>query len=522
MGNDLYSCLDRPTQSYWLTSSEQKNYPKLTKDIRADIVIIGGGIAGITTAYLLMREGLKPVVLEADRILFGTTGHTTAKITSQHDLIYDKIRKKIGQEQARQYAAANEAAIAKIAHIVDELKIDCDFEHQSAYVYTEKDETIQTINDEVQAAVDCGIKAEYVEKIPFSIDIKAAIRFEGQAQFHPRKYLLALADALKKAECAIYEQTRVVDLESDNGGYRLTTGDGKRIKADRVIIASHYPFFNKHALYFARLYVERSYLIAIRAKEPFPGGMYINADDPVRSLRCQPSEQGVLTLIGGESHKAGQSTDTQAHYRALLDFATQHFTVEDVPYHWSAQDCITLDDIPYSGLYASDLPNLYIATGFRKWGMTNSTASAMLIRDLIVHGKSDWEDVYQPSRINLAVSARTAIVENANVGVNLLEGKLAVLPEDVDVNPGEGKIVEHEGHRAGAYRDMDGNLHVVDTTCTHMGCEVNWNSAEKSWDCPCHGSRFDIDGNVIEGPAIRALNCGKSLNTVAKLLKDEY
>ena len=522
MLNNKYSWLEKPSQSYWLTPADQKKYPKLKDDIKTDVVIVGGGITGITTAYLLMCEGLKPIVVEADRILFGTTGHTTAKITSQHDLIYSKLQKTIGNEFARQYAEANESAIAQITKIVGDLSIDCDFMHQSSYVYTEKDYTIETINEEVQAALDCGIKAEYVEEIPFSIDIKAAVRFDGQAQFHPRKYLLALADALEKTDCQIFERTTVVDLEEHDGNYTLTTGDDKHIQADTVVIASHYPFFNKHALYFARLYVERSYLMAVRAKEPYPGGMYISADDPVRSLRCQPSAEGMLTLIGGESHKTGQSEDTLAHYRALADFATEHFTVEDIPYFWSAQDCITLDDIPYSGQYSSDKPNLYIATGYRKWGMTNSTASAMLIRDLIVHGRSAWGEVFNPSRTNLAASVRSAIVENANVAVNLLEGKFASIPDDVEIARGEGTVFEHEGRRAGAYRDMDGNLHIVDTTCTHMGCEVNWNSAEKSWDCPCHGSRFDVDGNVIEGPAIRGLNSGKSVNTIEKLIKDEY
>jgi glycine/D-amino acid oxidase-like deaminating enzyme/nitrite reductase/ring-hydroxylating ferredoxin subunit len=522
MQDNRYAWLQKPPQSYWLTPPEQKEYPALQGDIRAEVAVVGGGLAGITAAYLLMREGVRPVLLEADRILFGTTGHTTGKITSQHDLIYDKLQTQVGREQARQYAAANEAAIAEIARIVGEHKIDCDFAREPAYVYAEKEENIETIDNEVKAALDCGIRAEYVEKIPFSIAIKAAVRFDGQARFHPRKYALALAEELTRGGCPIYERTRVVGLEDGRDGYVLTTGSGPQVTAKKVVIASHYPFYNKHALYFARIYVERSYLLAVKAKEPYPGGMYISLEDPVRSLRCQPAAEGMLTLVGGENHKAGQSPDTRAHYRALVDFAAEHFTVEDIPFYWSAQDCMTLDDIPYAGQYASDKPGLYVATGFKKWGMTNSTASAMLIRDLIVRGCSDWEEVYGPSRINLVASAKNAVVENANVASNLLEGKLAPLPEEVDVERGGGKIVEHDGHRAGAYRDMDGKLHVVDTTCTHMGCEVNWNSAEKSWDCPCHGSRFDVDGNVIEGPAVRALNRGKSLNTIEKLVKDEY
>lgn len=520
--DNRYECLDKQPKSYWLTPAEQPDFPELKEDLKADVVIVGGGIAGISTAYFLCLAGINPVILEADKILFGTTGHTTAKITSQHELIYDKIVNKISQEQAQQYADANESAIRQIEKIINELKIDCDFEHQSAFVYTQKDENIKKINDEVKAATSLGIKAEYVEKIPFSIPIKAGVRFDGQAQFHPRKYLLALVEEITKKGCSIYEHSKVVDLEDSGEGYELKTGNGSKVRAKKVIIASHYPFFNKAGLYFARIYVERSYVIAARTKEPYPGGMYINAEEPTRSLRSQPSDNGVLTLVGGENHKSGQSEDTMRHYRALIDFAGRHFTVQDIPFHWSTQDCMTLDGVPYVGNYTSDTPNLYVATGFGKWGMTNSTVSAMLLRDLIVNGKSQWEDVYSPSRFNMAASMKHMITENANVAVNLVEGKLSPIPDDVDIKPGEGKVIDIDGHRAGAYRDAKGSLHVVDTTCTHMGCELNWNTAEKSWDCPCHGSRFNVDGEVIEGPAVRSLNSGKSVNTVEKLIKDEY
>ena len=519
---ERYGFLQSPSQSYWLTPSDQQSFPELRNDLKADIAIVGGGIAGVTLAYLLHRQGIKSVLLEADRLLFGTTGHTTAKITSQHELIYDKILNKIGREQARQYADANECAVREIGRIVDELKIDCDFSAQPAYVYTELEKNIQKINDEVKAATELGIRAEYVESIPIGIPIKAGVRFDGQAQFHPRKYLLALIGEIAGKSCSIHEHTKVVDLEEADGGYRLKTGDGLTVRAHKVIIASHYPFYNKPGLYFARLYVERSYLIAVMTEEEYPGGMYINAEEPTRSLRGQPSAEGMLTLVGGENHKSGQSEDTLRHYRALADFAHSRFTVRDIPFHWSAQDCMTLDGIPYAGRYTSDTPDLYIMTGFGKWGMTNSMASAMVVRDLVVRGESDWQDVYSPSRFNVAASMKNVLVENANVAVNLVEGKLEPLPDNVEIAPGEGKVIDVGGHRAGAYRDEGGKLHVVDTTCTHMGCELNWNSAEKSWDCPCHGSRFDIDGAVIEGPAVRALNSGKSVNTVEKLVKDEF
>ncbi len=511
-----------PPESYWIASTPETHYPKLDRDIQTDVAIIGGGIAGITTAYLLSVEGVKTVVLEADRILMGTTGHTTAKITSQHELIYDKIQTHVGKELARQYADANEAAIRLIEKIADEKSIDCDFSHQEAYVYTQQDHNIEKIQDEVKAANQLGIEADYLEEIPLRIPVKAAIRFHNQAQFHPRKYLLPLAQEITEKGNAIYEKTRVIDIEK-NGTYILTTGQGKNVRAGKVILASHYPFLNKPGAYFTRIYVERSYIVAIKAKEEYPGGMYINAEDPVRSFRRMETDDTELILVGGGRHKAGQGeADTNAYYRSLIQYAEHQFHVEQIPYRWSAQDCMTLDGIPYTGHFTSDTPNLYVATGFGKWGMTNATASAMILRDLIVHGTSPWKDVYSPSRKDFVGSAGKFIVENFNVAEKLIEGKLSPVPKDVDIHIGEGKVIQIDGHRAGAFKDEDGRFHVVDTTCTHMGCELNWNAAERSWDCPCHGSRFDIDGKVIEGPAIRELNSGEETHTLQKLFKDEY
>ena len=521
MQQNNYHCLKEASKSYWLASVDHTGYPALENDIKVDVAIVGGGIAGLSCAYRLTKEGVKTAVIEADKIFFGTTGHTTAKITSQHELIYDKTKNNIGPEMAQQYANANEAAIKTIENTISELKIQCDFEHQSAYVYTQKDENIQKINNEVKTAIELGIKATYVEKIPFNIPIKAAVRFDNQAQFHPGKYLLALAKQITDKGNHIFEHSKVVDME-EKGAYILTTDRGIKVTAEKVIIASHYPFFNKAGLYFARISAERSYIVAVKAEEKYPGGMYINAEDPSRSLRRQSDQNGELILVGGERHKTGQSEDTIRHYEALIDFSNQLFAVKSIPFHWSAQDCMTLDGIPYVGHYTSDTPNLYIATGFGKWGMTNSTVSAAILTDLIVRGESPWSDVYNPSRFTITASMKNLLVENANVAANLVQGKLSLQHDDVEISSGQGKVINVDGHRAGAYRDAKGELHIVDTTCTHMGCELNWNMAEKSWDCPCHGSRFSVDGEVIEGPAIRPLNVGKSVNTIEKLVKDEF
>lgn len=508
--------------SYWIASTQETNYPVLDKDIKVDIAMVGGGMAGISCGYQLRKEGFKIAILEGGRILQNTTGHTTAKITSQHDLIYDKIKTKMGSELAQQYATANETAISEIKKIADENNIDCDYLPQSAYIYAESEEYIEKVQNEVKAAQSLGIKASFVEEIPFPIKIKGAIRFDNQAQFHPRKFLLPLAEKIKSDGINIYEQTRAVTLDEDGDNYVIGTSQGKKVTAKRVIIASHYPFYNKLGMYYARIYQMRAYIVAIKAKEKYPGGMYINAETPARSLRYQNTEDGELIFVVGESHKAGQGEDTNDHYKSLINFANDIFTIEDIPYRWSTQDCMTLDEIPYIGHFTSDTPNMYIATGFQKWGMTNSIVSSIIIRDLIVKGKSPWQDVYNPSRKTITASAKNFIVQNVNVAGQIIDGKLSKLPQDVDVKPGEGKVVELDGKRAGAYRDEEGKLYLVNTTCTHMGCELNWNSAERSWDCPCHGSRFTHEGEIIEGPAVRPLSFSNDVNTFKKLLNDDF
>lgn len=490
-------------ESFWISSTPETNYPALTDDLKVDVVIIGGGMTGISSAYLLAEEGLKVALLEADRILLGTTAHTTAKLTSQHGLIYAQTKQQMGAEKAKQYAEANETAIKFVADLIDEKKIECDFSWQSAYVYTQSDDYIQKLQDEQIVASELGIKAYYQNELALPITIKGALRFDNQAQFHPRKYLLALATMIGEKGGSIFEQSRVVDIQGE-GPYSVVTDDGKKVTARVVIMASHYPCHNFPGLYFTRLYQERAYAVVAKAKEAFPGGMYINAETPTRSLRSLPTPDGERILIVGEKHKVGHGRDLSQHYNNLMDFAHELFTVEDFPYRWSTQDCTTLDDIPYVGQMTTDRPNLYIATGYRKWGMTNSTVAGLILRDLIVKGESPWQEVYNPSRFNVA-SAVNFIVQNADVGVNFISGKVKPTKDDISVNPGDAVQADVEGHRAGVYKDCNNKLHVVDTTCTHLGCEVQWNDAELSWDCPCHGSRFNVDGKIVEGPAMKAL-----------------
>lgn len=522
---DNLNMFENIPRSYWIDSTEETHYPKLDENIDVDIAIVGGGMVGILTAYQLQHEGFNVDILEAERIVESTTAHTTAKLTSQHNLIYDKIKKQIGDECAKQYINANETAIHEIKKIADENNIDCDYISQPSYLFTQNDKYINQIEDEVKAVNSLGVNARLVDEIPLPIDIKSGMVFENQAQFHPRKFLIPLAKIIHQNGVSIYEKTRAIEVNKNDNSYIINTDQGKKVTADKVIIASHYPFYNKKGMYYSRIYVERSYAIAIKAKEKFPGGIYINAEDPSRSLRSLPTENGELILIVGETHKTGQGENMNDHYEALLDFAKEVFTVEDVLYRWSTQDCMTIDGLPYIGQFNPDTPNLYLATGFHKWGMTNSMASSMILRDLIVKGKSPWEDVYNPSRKTIVASTKEFLGQNINVAGQLLDGKLSPIPKDPEsiiIKLGEGKILEAYGERAGAYRDENGKVHLVNTTCTHMGCELNWNPAEKSWDFPCHASRFTYTGDIIHGPAVKPLSFDRHVNTIKKLIKEDF
>ncbi len=494
------------TNPYWIESTEESRFPKLDRDIEVDIAIIGGGIVGISSAYLINQAGFNTTVIEADRILNGTTGHTTAKITSQHGIIYSNIVRQMGEELARQYADANQAAIQHIADIVDTIGIDCDFKRRSAFVYTCTNKYVDKLAKETQTAADLGIKASFLDGVPLPFDTKAAMRFDDQAQFHPLKYLKALAQEFINEGGSIYENTAAINIERGNKPV-IITREGNNITADKVIVATHFPFFDGGGLFFTKIYPEKSYIVAAEIEEQFPEGMFISAESPGRSLRSQPYNNGEIVLFAGEHHKTGHGEDTNLHYQNLYNFARDNFNVRNVPYKWSTQDYMTLDGVPYVGVLTPQDPNLYVATGFGKWGMTNGTAASIILRDLIVLGDNPWAQVYSPSRFFLKLSGVKAFVmQNAHVAKDLLSGKIEALPDCQAIAEGEAKIIKFEDDRIGVYKDENGDLHMVDTTCTHLGCELRWNNAEKTWDCPCHGSRFSFKGEIVEGPAIFGLH----------------
>ena len=504
--NLIEKAFSRPVESYWIGSTPETDYPELNENIKTDILVVGGGITGIATAYMLQKEGLDVVIIDANRIVQSTSGHTTAKITSLHSVKYAKLVKQLGQEGAGKYGEINEKAISMIEDIIKENNIQCDFSRQPNFVYTKEEQYINVIEEEVNAAKSIGLPARFEASLPLPFTVQGAVCFDNQAQFHPRKYLLSLADIFVKNGGHIFENTVALDIHEDRE-CTTSTRSGFSIKSDKVIIASHFPFYDGWGFYSARMYAERSYSLAVKSPVTVPYGMYISYEEPTRSIRTQPGEDGSqLLIIGGEHHKTGQDINEKEHYTKLINFAETVFQATDVPYRWSAQDYTVMNEVPFIGHITSNKMNIFVATGFQKWGMTTSHVSAMIIRDIIANGKSEVENIFTPSRFTPFSSAKNFIKENADVVDNLVSGKLESPPIEFKIQPGEGKAVKYHGKKAGAYMDNDGNVFIVDTTCKHLGCEVHWNSAEKTWDCPCHASRYSYDGTVIEGPALKPLD----------------
>lgn len=491
-------------ESYWLDSAELRKFPKVTEDVVADAVVIGAGISGVMTAYLLTQQGYKVVVVEAGKVLNGTTGYTTAKLTAQHGLIYDYLIEHLGQEKTRLYYEANAKALEYVKEVVVQKEIDCDFSEETAFIYAEDKEQQKKVQKEAQAYEKLGIDGGFTDDIPLNILNFGAVMMKSQAQFHPVKFLIPLIEEIVAAGGAFFEHTMIQDIEKGETSAAITA-DGLKVSGKYIAVCSHFPFYDKEGFYFARLHPKRSYTLAVETAMKFPGGMYLSAGDPKYSLRTVYEGGKKLILIGGNGHSVGHKDDTKENYEQLYQFGQKTFGVEKVHYRWSAQDPSPLDKVPYIGSYGLGDENIFVATGYRKWGMTTGILAGQLLTDLITGKQSDYEEVFTPERLN-KTTVKKGFKQNKHVAKMLVKDKIENPSSHLtDLQEDEGKVIEFNDQRAGAYRDRQGALHIVDTTCTHMGCETRWNNAERTWDCPCHGSRFSYEGNVVEGPATKPL-----------------
>lgn len=424
--------------SLWEKTATMPAFERLEGDVKTDVLIIGGGMAGILCAYRLHQAGVPYVLVEAEKICRGTTGCTTAKITVQHGLICHKLIQQFGTERARQYLRANEEALEQYRQVCR--GIDCDFEEQTAYVYSLDDR--EKIDRELEALEQLGGHGEAAGQLVLPFPVAGAIAYPGQAQFHPMKFAAALAKDLN-----IYEHTMVRELIGTTG-----VTDRGTIRAQHVIVATHFPFLNKHGSYFLKLYQHRSYFIALE-HAPRVEGMYVDEAERGMSLRHYLD----LLLVGGGDHRTGKQG---GGWKEVREFARRHYPGAQEKYHWAAQDCMSLDGVPYIGPYSARTDGLYVATGFNKWGMTSSMAASMILCDLMQGKKHPCQDVFSPSRTIL----------RPQLAVNALEAAASFLTPTAK-------------------------------RCPHLGCALKWNPWEHTWDCPCHGSRFTQAGECVDGPA---------------------
>ncbi len=424
--------------SIWTESAERVRFDRLEGSLRTDVLIIGGGIAGILCAHMLKRAGVDCILVEAREICGGITKNTTAKITLQHGLIYDKLIKRYGSDKAHLYLEAQMRACEEYARLCGE--IDCDYEVKDSYVYSR--ENRGKIEREVRALERLGCKAEFSEAKELPLEAAGAVRVRNQAQFHPLKFAYSIAK-----ELPIYENTKVLELMPKKA---LT--DRGEIKCEKIIVATHFPVLNKHGMYFLKMYQHRSYVLALEGAR-IPDGMYVDESDKGLSFR----NYGNLLLLGGGSHRTGKKG---GNWRELGQFASMHYPKAKTVAKWATQDCMTLDRVPYIGRYSKSTEDLYVATGFNKWGMSSAMVSAMLLCDLVRGRRSDYSEVFSPSR-------------------SMLHPQLAV----------------------NAFESLVGILTPTVPRCPHLGCALKYNPDEHSWDCPCHGSRFTEKGEMIDNPA---------------------
>ena len=469
---------------------------------RFDVVVIGAGITGLTTARLLVAEGLSVAVLDAGRVGAGVTGYTTAKITALQRTTITEIEKKHGNETAVAYAGANLRGVELVGRLVADDGIECDFERAAACTYTSEDAEVDAIVAEHEACSAAGLVTRLDASTELPYEVKAAVWLDDQAQFHPRRYCLGLARAIVTAGGALFERTRAIDVDEDADTCSIKTEHGD-LRAGHVVVATHLPFLDRGG-FFARAHPYRSYALAARIGGERPRGMYITAETPTRSIR---STADGWTILGGEGHKTGHEDDTRSCYESLESWSRDNFDVQEIGYRWSAQDYETVDSVPYVGRLTPAHSQVWVATGFRKWGMSNGSAAAIMLTDLIVGRDNPFTEAFDSTRMAPGKSIKSLITENVDVGKRFVADRIAswrARPAS-ELAPGEGDIVTLDGDPVAGFRDDDGTLHAVSATCTHLGCRVSFNTAERSWDCPCHGSRFDIDGRVIQGPALHDL-----------------
>ena len=487
------------TQSLWLDGRDPPpRTPALTGQ-HVDVAVIGAGITGATTALLLAREGLSVALIEALRAGHGVTGTTTAKVSALQATVLSTIRSRHGLDAATVYAAASWAGVERVAELAGEEQIECELSRAPAITYALTSEELSAVEREAETAAAAGLPVERIESFDVPFDTPGGVRLRDQIQFHPVRYVRGLIDALERRGGLVREGARVQKLSAGEPCTLSTTAG--EIRADRVVDASHYPLLDR-GMYFARLEAMRSYCIAARVRGPLPESMSISAGSNSRSIRTH----GEFLIVGGEGHRSGATDATPERFIQLEAFAREHWDVQEFTHRWSAQDPVPYDHLPVVGPYLPRSGRLYVASGFMKWGLSGGTMAAIVLCDLLLGRENPWASTFDPNRFTVKALPKLAQM-NTTVGLDIVGDRLrpAETGDSAEIPAGEARVVRDGVGKTGVYRDESGTLHAVSLRCTHLGCLLRFNSAERSWDCPCHGSRFDVDGEVLEGPASHPL-----------------
>ena len=494
-------------QPYWAQHASCADYPRLVGSVEADVVVIGAGITGLTTAALLKQAGLRVVVLEMSTIGAGTTGHSTGHLDAYPDRSLHELSRHFSEDIVRCVVQSRLEAIDLAEQLVNQHDINCDFQRIPAYLYAEDQQQIERLDKEQELAEKFGLQVERTRGVPVPFHVADALRFERFARFSPYAYVCGLADAVHDhaGPCRVLTDSRVIDAGQVNGRWRVAT-DGGEVHAEHLVAAVHAGYMSLFAIE-SRVYPWQSYVLAARVGWELPDALYWDMHEPYHYTRWASTADRRLLIIGGADHRTGELEQTDQAFNNLGEYLLQRYGSKvQIESHWSAEYFSSADGLPYIGAIPGK-ERAYIGTGYDGDGLTYGTVAGRVISDLVLGRESAWAEAYQPSRVKPAASAGKLVTGVSRmtahwVGDRLKRGDISSVDE---IPPDEGCVLRVNREKLAVYRDGEGQVHVCSAVCTHAGCIVHWNSSEKTWDCPCHGGRYDPYGKVIAAPPVKDL-----------------